>query len=71
MTMHTSKEVGLPIVFIPEVGFLPNCHADVADMVQLLLRPVGIAPLSSNQMTSLQVLTRMIVAKTYRTKVDD
>jgi hypothetical protein len=36
MTMHASKGLEFPVVFIPGVGFLPNRHGEVADEARLL-----------------------------------
>ncbi|KPQ31766.1 MAG: Nuclease-related domain/Part of AAA domain/UvrD-like helicase C-terminal domain [Phormidesmis priestleyi Ana] len=36
MTMHTSKGLEFPVVFIPGLGHLPNPHGEVADEAQLL-----------------------------------
>ncbi len=36
MTMHASKGLEFPVVFIPGVGYLPNRYNDVADEARLL-----------------------------------
>lgn len=36
MTMHTSKGLEFPVVFIPGLGYLPNPHGEVADDARLL-----------------------------------
>jgi hypothetical protein len=36
MTMHTSKGLEFPIVFIPGLGYMPNMQGDVADEARLL-----------------------------------
>ena len=36
MTMHTSKGLEFPVVFIPGVGYLPNRYEEVADEARLL-----------------------------------
>ena len=36
MTMHASKGLEFPVVFIPGVGYLPNKYGDVADEARLL-----------------------------------
>ena len=36
MTMHSSKGLEFPIVFIPGIGYLPNAQGDVADEARLL-----------------------------------
>ena len=36
MTMHRSKGLEFPVVFIPGLGHLPNPHGEVADEARLL-----------------------------------
>ena len=36
MTMHASKGLEFPVVFIPGVGYLPNRHNTAADEARLL-----------------------------------
>lgn len=36
MTMHTSKGLEFPVVFIPGLGYLPNARGEVADEARLL-----------------------------------
>jgi superfamily I DNA/RNA helicase len=36
MTMHASKGLEFPVVFIPGVGYLPNQYGEVADEARLL-----------------------------------
>ncbi len=36
MTMHASKGLELPMVFIPRIGYLPNYYNDVVDEAWLL-----------------------------------
>jgi superfamily I DNA/RNA helicase len=36
MTMHTSKGLEFPVVFIPGLGYLPNAQGAIADEARLL-----------------------------------
>ena len=36
MTMHSSKGLEFPVVFIPGLGYLPNAQGDIADEARLL-----------------------------------
>lgn len=36
MTMHSSKGLEFPVVFIPGSGYLPNAQGDIADEARLL-----------------------------------
>ena len=36
MTMHTSKGLEFPVVFIPGLGYLPNAQGEIADEARLL-----------------------------------
>ena len=36
MTMHASKGLEFPVVFIPGLGYLPNAQSEVADEARLL-----------------------------------
>ena len=36
MTMHSSKGLEFPVVFIPGLGHLPNAQGEIADEARLL-----------------------------------
>ena len=36
MTMHTSKGLEFPVVFIPGLGYLPNAQGEIANGARLL-----------------------------------
>ena len=36
MTMHSSKGLEFPVVFIPGLGYLPNAKGEIADEARLL-----------------------------------
>jgi hypothetical protein len=54
MTMHASKGLEFPVVFIPGVGYLPNRYNDVVDEARLLYVAMtrAIAPTFSSSDTS-------------------
>jgi len=56
MTMHRSKGLEFPVVFIPGLGHLPNPHGEVADEARLLYvamtRAIEVLVLTGDRMSA-------------------